>query len=561
MTIEDEVLSRLLAGEDYKTIYSELKGKKPLYEAFNEWFDITEKQYDETRRKQKALDSKIKESRIIETTLNKNVKTLQGQAKDLEDVEGRIVDAEKFLQKTQQKLEEVKTQIRELKENGFTPKVLALALRIDVEATGFLKRLETGKAFNDLILELRENRENLKKALIEETDTKTRITRLLEKEKAIADEVRSQTNVLDDLQSKTRGYRDAVMVVRGFFSQSYSVTDLQSLRRGIDMLGIKGDPERSLQRVFESIKREGLLSGLNDSITSRRTELKTLKENIAKKHGELQAVLFAAKESSKAIPNMIDEAIKDVKAEALNELTEVAAKSINELEAVGEKAQIKLGDTQKTVNSLSNDFKRGTKNTLSSVDVEISKSVSNAVTRLNSVMGKLEKVFEANKAELDKYLTTTEVEVRKTLKKTDAESRKNMANVVSNAVSQLNSVTGKIEGLFEAKKAELDKYLKMREWMAEYEPILQNSKSFVALMDDPSLMTLMPPQIILKLSMGVEAYVKKHCSKELIEETLPLVRDRNIQTTGTTYQYFEHKQTFTFSKVTAWCMKNLRKYL
>ncbi len=95
MTIKDEVLSRLLAGEDYKTIYSELKGKKSLYQAFNEWFDITEKQYDETRRKQNALDSKVKELRIIETTLNKNVKTLQDKAKNLEDVESRIFEAKK----------------------------------------------------------------------------------------------------------------------------------------------------------------------------------------------------------------------------------------------------------------------------------------------------------------------------------------------------------------------------------------------------------------------------------------------------------------------------------
>jgi len=48
LTIKDEVLSKLLAGEDYKTIYSELKGKKPFYQAYNEWFDIKEKQHDET---------------------------------------------------------------------------------------------------------------------------------------------------------------------------------------------------------------------------------------------------------------------------------------------------------------------------------------------------------------------------------------------------------------------------------------------------------------------------------------------------------------------------------
>jgi len=49
LTIKDEVLSKLLAGEDYKTIYSELKGKKPFYQAYNEWFDIKEKQHDEIR--------------------------------------------------------------------------------------------------------------------------------------------------------------------------------------------------------------------------------------------------------------------------------------------------------------------------------------------------------------------------------------------------------------------------------------------------------------------------------------------------------------------------------
>jgi hypothetical protein len=392
------------------------------------------------------------------------VKTLQGRAKDLVNVEERIVEAKKLLQKTQQELEEVETQIRELEENGFTPKVLALALRIDVEATGFLKRLETGKAFSDLILELQENRENLKKNLVEEADTKTRITRLREQEKAITDDISSQTNVLDDLQSKTRGYRDAVMVVRGFFSQSYSVADLQSLRRGIDMLGIKGDPERSFQRVFETIKQEGLLSGLNDSITSRRTELKTLKEKIAKKHGELEAVLFAAKESSKAIPNMIDEAIKDIKTKALNELEEVSDKS-----------KIKLGDTQKIVNSLANDFKRETKASMENVNFETRKILKNM------------------EAETKKFLTNTE--------------------------TGLTSTAVKFDKFFAGKHKEIENYGALKQWIGENLQKVKQTQLFYEMLEHPTKMLELDFTTIHRLSKGFEAYVNNNYANELIEES------------------------------------------
>jgi hypothetical protein len=434
------------------------------------------------------------------------VTTLQGQAKDLEDVEDRIVDAEKLLQRSQQELEEVKTQIKKVDDKGFTPEILALALRIDVESTEFLKRLETRDEFNDLLVELQQERENLKKILIEETDTKTNIMRLRGQEKAIADEVRSQTNVLDDLQNRTRGYRDAVMVVRGFFSQRYSVTDLQSLRRGIDMLGIKGDPERSLQRVFETIKREGLLSGLNDSITSRRTELKILKEKIAEKHGELEAVFFAAKESSKAIPNMIDEAIKDIK-----------TKAVNELEEVSDKSKIKLGDTQKIVNALANDFKRETKASLESVDVE---------TR--------------------KILKNMEVETKKFLTNTD---------------TGLTSTAVKFDKFFAGKQKEIENFGALKQLIGENLQKVKQTQLFYEMLEHPTKMLELDFTTIHRLSKGFEAYVNDKCANELIKESKSLVRDRHQKTGHMKRSYSENQQSFTFSKVVSWAMDYLREHL
>ncbi len=117
--IKDEVLSKLLAGDDYKTIYSELKGKKPFYQAYNEWFVIKEKQYAETLRKQNALDSKIKASQVEESTLSKNVKVLQGQAQELERIEKQIVDLRNLLDATQKEFSVVQNQLYLLKEKGF----------------------------------------------------------------------------------------------------------------------------------------------------------------------------------------------------------------------------------------------------------------------------------------------------------------------------------------------------------------------------------------------------------------------------------------------------------
>lgn len=415
MTVKDEVLVRLLAGEDYSTIYGSIRGKKPFYQAYNEWLVIKEKQYAETLQKQNALDSKIKALQVEESALSKNVKGLQGQAQELERIEKQIVDSRNLLDATQKEFSEVQNQLYLLEEKGFTAEVLAEVLRIDVDGTAFLKRLETGNAFKDLLLELQQEHENLKKVLQDTENAEKNLTLLRAQLKTISGQIRSENNVLDELKLKTRRERAGVRVVRGFFSQGYTVDDLQSLRKGIDLLGIRGNPEKSLSRVFEAVEKEGLLSGLTDRIIGSRKELKTLNENVVETRGELKAVISLAIEKTKGISRVVQVAIEDVKANALNELKVVASKSVNELEAVGGKAQLELGDTQKLINILSTEFKK----------------------------------------EIEKALTTVDVEVRKTLKKSGVETRKDMAA----SVSQLNSVTGKIEKLLEDKKDEVDKWL------------------------------------------------------------------------------------------------------
>jgi hypothetical protein len=296
------------------------------------------------------------------------------------------------------------------------------------------------------------------------------------------------------------------MVVQDFSDQGYSVTDLQSLRRGIDMLGIKGDPERSFQRVFETIKQEGLLSGLNDSITSRRAELKALKENSAKTHGELEAVLFAAKESSKAIPNMIDEAIKDIKTKALNELEEVSDKS-----------KIKLGDTQKIVNALANDFKREMKASMENVNFETGKILKNM------------------EAETKKFLTNTE--------------------------TGLTSTAVKFDKFFAGKQKEIENYGALKQLIGENTQKIKQTQLFYEMLEHPTKMLELDHTTIHRLSKGFEAYVNNNYANELIEESESLVMDRHQKTRYMKRSYSEHQQSFTFSKVVSWAMEDLRERL
>jgi hypothetical protein len=331
--------------------------------------------------------------------------------------------------------------------------------------------------------------------------------------------------VLDELKLNTRRERAGVRVVRGFFSQGYTVDDLQSLRKGIDLLGIRGNPEKSLSRVFEAVEKEGLLSGLTDRIIGLRKELKTLKENVVVTRGELKALFSLAIEKTKGIPRVVQVAIEDVKVNALNELTEVAVKSINELEAVGGKAQLELGDTQKLINILVTEFKK----------------------------------------EIEKALMTVDVEVRKTVKKSDVEARKNM----NTAVNQLSSVADKIYQIFEDKKGEVDiwfedkkgeveNYLAIREWMADNASKLKDMSSVLSLTEDPLMIMQMSPDFIMSLTRSFEIYVKEFFGNLLIEESIEVMKNRMSQTKRLNRPTWERKQTFTFLLVIKWCMNKLR---
>ncbi len=214
------------------------------------------------------------------------MKGLQGQAQELERIEKQIVDSRNLLDATQKEFSEVQNQLYLLEEKGFNAEVLAETLRIDVDGTAFLKRLETGNAFKDLLLELQQEHENLKKVLQDTENAEKNLTLLRAQLKTISGQIRSESNVLDELKLKTRRERTGVRVVRGFFSQGYTVDDLQSLRKSIDLLGIRGNPKKSLSRVFEAVEKEGLLSGLTDRIIGSRKELKTPKKRTLLRRGE-----------------------------------------------------------------------------------------------------------------------------------------------------------------------------------------------------------------------------------------------------------------------------------
>ncbi len=241
----------------------------------------------------------------------------------------------------------------------------------------------------------------------------------------------------------------------------------------------------------------------------------------------MNALISLAIEKTKGISRVVQVALEDVKTNTLNELRVVAAKSVNELEAGGGKAQLELGDTQKLINILSIEFKK----------------------------------------EIENVLTTVEVEVRKTLKKSGVETRKDMVA----SVSQLSSVTGKIEKLLEDKKDEVDKwledkkgevekYLAIRECMADIAWKLKDIPPIISLTEDPLKILQMSHDFIKSLIKGLEIFVKEFLGKNMIEESWVLVKDRMFQTDKNTWS-MENKQTFSFLAVTEWYFNELRRLL
>ena len=107
-----------------------------------------------------------------------------------------------------------------------------------------------------------------------EGDPRTQEIRAIQEEINLRRNIQNQRNIYDEWQLKTKTIQAAVKIVASFFLGGYSTEDLRSLQRGLNILGLKDRPGRSIQRLVKGLEDAGSLAELEDKIQIKKVELK-----------------------------------------------------------------------------------------------------------------------------------------------------------------------------------------------------------------------------------------------------------------------------------------------
>ena len=152
-----------------------------------------------------------------------------------------------------------------------------------IYGTKLLERLETKVAFLDLQNDLIQLKTD--KTILDEQKGKleAEVTQL-------ANEIQNQTNILDEIKRETQTLKDDVDEVSEFFKAGYNRNDLKTLRKDLDLPGIRDNPSLSLDRLVTGLEKFRNLVHLEDTIKESSKELETLQTNLSVTKGELTAI-------------------------------------------------------------------------------------------------------------------------------------------------------------------------------------------------------------------------------------------------------------------------------
>jgi len=324
VSIKKEVLQRLRNGDSFKEVRRSTSSQSQFYAAVQEFFEEAEKTVTEKQEKLRKINKKLahakeeaEKSSLEKKQISSEISQLSMRHKELM----RKVSTE------ENQLDQLRSAIKKLEVRGFTPKIVKKIIQIE-ERSGpdLLHQVETVEKFTRIennILSLREEEKSLKGKLPRGNKTLS----------VIRGKITSERNVLDELKIKTGTYHKAVDTVLVFLEDGYSVEDVVSLKYGLDMLQIKGDPRLSVARLIQGLSDQKNLLALKTEISKGRVELSHL--DSAK----------AEAESRLSISECVVENIKQVKhsaIEAIHETAKLTAQNVENSQAAFDAHSIEL---------------------------------------------------------------------------------------------------------------------------------------------------------------------------------------------------------------------------
>lgn len=305
MLIRDEILEELRKGTPLVEIRRKYRSQSQLYEAIRQFLEEADKIVKERQQKLQKVKAGLLEA---EAKLKRVKRERLQVSREFRDLNQAREELSREVTRRTEELDRLNSDITELQTKGFTSEILK-GLKTIQERSGpeLLSQMETVDKYRQVkkkISSLRKEKASLKRAV-----NALEVRRRKAKERLV-----SEKNRLDELKMRTATFKEAVATVGSLFSDGYCSEDIKSLKLGLNMLGIRGDPLLSITRLVKGLSKQKSLASLEDEVIGVREELATLKKELAETKGKL-----------KAAKQVTLRAVEEAKATAVKEIADMAA--------------------------------------------------------------------------------------------------------------------------------------------------------------------------------------------------------------------------------------------
>ena len=416
MTKIEIILQELHDGTPLNQIKSKYRSQSQLYEAFRTFLPEAERKIQEVRDELISLGAQRTNIEEHVSSLKMEVSELEKKmSKEKEAHKAWIDDAEEHKNQLQRELvglggsireqccelNEINSKLTELAKKGVTPEIVTRVYGIELESGEDL--LERVKTVTDYI--------NVKKKLEEINDQKTsyekEIDSLERKKDLLISDIQTEKNRLDESKLKTQTFKEAVAITVHFFTNGYDTADLKSLKDGLDLLGVKGDPKLSITRLIKGLEGIKTLVNLEYAIKECEEELQTLNKNISKAKGELAAIRDVSLKNIDEVKGFAISEIKSLGKDIAKGIKENAENSITIADKAWKNMIDKFENTCKTSTSEIMNFKGNAETTLKDLEQKTKASLNETSKAATSIVQILDTETEKIAKKIDEHIEKT----------------------------------------------------------------------------------------------------------------------------------------------------------
>jgi len=325
LTIKDEILRKFREGIPLGEVQKQFRSQSQLYEAIREFLEEADKIVEERQeRMRKAEEDLLNVDSELQRIDAERSRFLEEVTRLKQTREATVTE----LGSLTEKRDSLRGEIKKLEANGFTPQIMKKLKTIEARCgTELVLQVETAEKY----IQLRREFSCLEKRA---ASLKDEIRVLETKKKSIEQSTVSEKNRLDELRVQTASFKESVEITESLLKEGYSTEDIRSLKHGLDVLGIKGEPHASVTRIVNGLAKLRTLLDLEERLCRKKEELAALNRDVESVKNEL--------ETAKAVTL---KTIEDVRGLSVQAIANTAQQSNDQMKQTTEKLEAKVTES------------------------------------------------------------------------------------------------------------------------------------------------------------------------------------------------------------------------